>query len=222
MKKITFLVSAMFFAFSGVLVSCTANDELEAETVGYSYSASDVEEILELQAEYGVEFEFKKFSYSPLPSVDDMESLCKLIVAMQSSVRHGVKVGNGFVFSTGKQKQNRTRSLSWDIEKYSGSHSDVEYDGDCGEVRYTVEWSDVYVTRDGGLSGSVTCDIDCNSSDWDVSVYDFDYHFEGTSTLVFEIEVQARIYSDGGAPSYGIGDSNKDFVRFTISGECSI
>lgn len=221
MKKIYLSVIATLVAVSGILVSCTADDEFEANQPAYSYSASEVQEILELQEEYGVDFSFKQTSDRPLPSVENMEELCKLIVQMQSAAKRGQKEGNKILFSPRKTRAN----LDWDIEKYSGSYDGSELNTRCGDIYYTIAWKDVYTTRDGGVSGTFECFVDGTSSYWDVSLDNFNYHFEGTTTLVFDITIKARYYDGFGSSSSsgsGIGDNDRDFVIFHIEGECSI
>ncbi len=204
MTKIGFIATSLMVATAGLFVSCSADDDtLASEQSAYSYSASEIQEILELQEEYGVKFEMPTSTNGHLPSIESIENLCKAIVLMQSSSKHGIKKGNKIVFSP---KRRRLAKIPSDAETYSGSDGGTHTENGW-KISYEVTWENVSPTLPGG---SVNCSIDASVKDWDFSVYDFDYHFEGSSTIVYTITVKA--------------DNLKDhsYIKFYIDGECNM
>ena len=186
MTKIGFIATSLMVATAGMFVSCSADDDtLTSEQSAYSYSASEVQEILELQEEYGVKFSFQQSGNVPLPSIKKMEELCKIITTMQSSTNHGIKGKNSVHFSNARKRSSK---IEYGGENYSGSWKDSDSANKYGTFEYEIFWEDIIPTfeDEGEVGFTILSEPNVKDTYFD---YSFSYDIEGSGTIVYTIHV---------------------------------
>lgn len=144
-------------------LSCASDvdDMPSQENVVNKYSEAEIHKIKQLQEDYEVEFSIPNSSTEPLPSIDEIEELCKMVAKMNTATKHGVKDGNTVRFSV----PHRTRSLSRANESHSGSFKTTGTIDDYAYFDYEITWStsgESYTDVQGKVI-SITC-----FSGWDL------------------------------------------------------
>ena len=130
MKKIYLSVIATLVAVSGILVSCTADDEFEMEQNAREAKAQEMKtQILALAEEYGLDVEVGDLTRGQL--IDDKEALEKIESSFKSicSIKGRYKLtakrnGNAVTVTQDKIQRRRTRSISPTYETF-----DYEFGG---------------------------------------------------------------------------------------------
>ena len=187
MKKFVFSFALLAIAY-GVCVSCTSDDDYYAGGKQYSYSAGELAEIQEMQSEYGVDFEFRKSGDRPLPSLEQMEKLCKAVAIMQQGAKHFVKKGNAAYFTSERKRKTR---IGVDSESYSGEYTTHNSNNGYGIFEYTITWSNVNPTwGTGSVDYSILSEPSISGIYFE---YGFDYSYVGgNGGISYTIYVTAR------------------------------
>lgn len=197
MKKLLILSLSLLAL---VFVGCSSDiDELGGTRSMNEYTPDQIQQIQNLQEEYGVTFDFPTKSEKELPSVKDFEDLCKTFAYLNASKEEVTRVGNSIKCKT-LQKVN-TRAYSQGKEStvkekyYSGNHSgrgEIVGDGkgSYGSVSYEISWSNVNMRH----RGSVTYQINSiySSGGWTIiSDGSFSYFVSSNNELCFSFGFEA-------------------------------
>lgn len=184
MNKKTILLSCLVaLAFAG----CSSDAE---EDEAYQYTTDELCRIHELQEEYGVDFDFPTTADAPLPDVDDVEALCRMLSKMRSASRHAEVRGDTATFTT---RSRVVRKSGNRVESYSGSHTGsgtLGVEGKQSEVfEYTITWSNVNATDKIDATGEILSWPYLNN--WTFTEPKFSFSFHASSMLEYTITFTA-------------------------------
>lgn len=179
MKKIT-----LFFAslLTVLFVSCSSDvdDMTMGSTSKYQYSAEELQQIKNLQEEYGVSFEFAKSSDRPLASMKEIEDVCKLVASFNLAVKNVTVKGNT-AYGTNKQKGVLRRGFS-NAKEYSGSYKGTQNIDSYGSFDFEISWTNVNSASDKSkIEGKVL--LITPTSGYSITKTDFDAEFVGSTGI---------------------------------------
>lgn len=184
-------------------IGCSSNDDCQLSNGMYEYSAEQLQEIYQLQEDYGVTFAFPQSSNEQLADMQQIEDICKIVAGIQYSVKNKKKVGNSIQC---KNPIAKTRSANLYRSEFSGSyygHKDV---GTYAIVYYEITWDKLENTSLTGVSCSVE-DIYIRDQAYDVKFKDFTWTFSGTCHLDYKLYFTVRNNSVPGSFEFYIYDS---------------
>lgn len=162
MKKWMLLSISLFVAL--VFTACSAESEDGMGASGMNeFSAEELQQIYQMQEDYGVSFDFPKKSDKPLPSMKEFEELCKFVASINSSKTIIERKGNTIVGTAKPLMRTRAFSSGKEVTKpnkktYSGYHSNsgsLSGNGYSCTFNYEVKWSNVESNGDGDVLGNV-------------------------------------------------------------------
>lgn len=170
-KLLFFSLCLLAIVFAG----CSSDvDELGGKHSMNEYTPEQIQQIQTLQEEYGVTFDFPTKSEKELPSMQEIEDVCKIAASLQACTKNVKVVGN-----TATNKPNgrvkRTRGFGQGME-YSGQnvgHSDI---GSYGIVYYSFKWDNVYNDDVSGFSYTIE---DVYSFGRPITFDKFEYTYNG-------------------------------------------
>ena len=185
-----------------VLTSCSSDYEEENSTNQkvQEYTPAEIQKIKQMQEDYEVKFDIPKQSNKPLPTMEEMEELCKIIAGMNTSKKDTKREGNSIVCSRNNRSVRRSFS---DAQEYSGGYSgsgSLEYNKpgspygsyDFGTFDYIIQWSKTNSSGCGSVSGDVTHIRTENSYFWSIDYTGFSYYYDGAFHIHYCFHFEAR------------------------------
>lgn len=146
MKRQLFYLSLSLLAV--MFAACSSDTDGDGTgRAMYEYTPEQIQQIKNLQEEYGVTFNFPVNSSKGLPPVSDFEDLCKTFAYLNSAKEEVTRSGNTIKCRT--VQRTRTRAFSRGVEEtyYSGSeigHGDLNGNNESyGSFSYLVSWEGV-------------------------------------------------------------------------------
>lgn len=196
-KLLIFSLSLLALVFTG----CSSDtDELGGTRSMNEYTPDQIQQIQNLQEEYGVTFDFPTKSEKELPSVNEIEDVCKIAASLQACTKSLKVVGNTATNKpTGRVK--RTRGFGQGME-YSGQnvcHSDI---GCYGIVYYSFKWDNVYNNDVRGFSYTID---DIYSFGKKITFDKFEYTYSGLRHI--DYTMYFSIYLSSGKIPYELRGS---------------
>lgn len=199
MKRQLFYLSLSLLAV--MFAACSSDTDGDGTgRAMYEYTPEQIQQIKNLQEEYGVTFNFPVNSSKGLPPVSDFEDLCKTFAYLNSAKEEVTRSGNTIKCRT--VQRTRTRAFSRGVEETYYSGSEIGY-GDLngnnesyGSFSYLVSWEGV----NSGHSKNVSYQIYSLQSYgvWELDLVKFSYNVGGTSlyyTFEFEAYNSKYLYS---------------------------
>ncbi len=174
MKNLMLLSICLLGAF--VFAACSADTEDRTGGSGMNeFSTEELQQIYQMQEDYGVSFDFPKKSDKALPTMQEIETICQIAASLQASTKHTKIVGNSLTNCS--SNRIRTRGFSKGME-YSGSRTGYRDIGSAAILYYTLVWSNVTKDHVGNFQYSID-DIVCREESYSVSFTKFSYEFSG-------------------------------------------
>lgn len=218
-----FLALVAFVGLGIVMAGCSAEEDDDADrtSLTYKYTAAQLQEIADLQEEYGVTLsDLITESDAPLPTVEDMHALISLVASFQQAPERQIgKTNNGIMYSNGGCQHSMF--LSPNVETYSGSKKESQTNN-YGTFEFTVTWNNVPNTGGGGdVSVEVTKAEDPKHI-WNIEYQRFRCSFSGfyglNYTLIFVAWKNVREYDQK------LGRTVDRTYRYTfnVSGGCNM
>lgn len=195
MKKWMLLSISLLVAF--VFAACSADSEDGMGTSSMNeFSADELQQIYQMQEDYGVSFDFPQKSDKPLPSMEEIETVCQIAASLQASIKHAKVEGNSLTnYGSAKIK---TRGFSKGME-YSGSCTGSSDIGTVAILYYTLTWGNVNKDNISNFKYSID-DIVCRDASYSVSFSNFTYGFSGA----YHIDYTFTFKISRGGPSYTV------------------
>lgn len=181
------------------LAACFADSEDGTSTL-YEYSVDEIQQIYQLQEDYGVAFDFSKKSTKVLPTVKDFEELCQLMASLNAIKPQYVQNRNEVVGTISPKIQTR----SWNgCMEYSGSYrgeGEVRnpYRNETyGSAKFIVYWEKTNSSGTGSVSAEVY-EIRAKSH-WTLNYDRYSSSYEGGCglkvTFYFTAALSGSLYS---------------------------
>lgn len=196
MKKKNFIpVFVAVVAMGMVMAGCTAEEDGSADGKVYKYTEAQLQEIADLQEEYGVTLtSFVKESDEPLPTMEDMQNLIAQVAELQSAFKNATRRTDESVAFSNVRKGVHPLMTDSGIETYSGKKSG-DFDSRYGRYSFTIKWSGLDFTRG---NGSVTLEHDEDADyPWRIILKHWEYHLEGGYGIRIKLDyVVKKVNSD--------------------------
>ena len=184
MKKLfIFSLSLLALVFTG----CSSDtDELGGTRSMNEYTPEQIKQIQTLQEEYGVTFDFPTKSEKELPSMNEIEDVCKIAASLQACTKNLKMEGN--TFKSTKKRTLKTRGFSQGQE-FSGEHTRSANIGTYGHFDYEITVSNL--TPTSGSASVRVINLIIEDLDYDISYYDCEKKFTGSRhldyTFIFKV-----------------------------------
>ena len=173
--------------------ACSADSEDGMSTAQMKeFSTEELQQIYQMQEDYGVSFDFPKKSDKQLPSMEELETICQIAASLQSSTKYTKIVGNSLTNCS--SNKTRTRGFSKGME-YSGSRTGSHDIGSAAILYYTLTWSNVDKDHIGDFQYRID-DIVYRDSSYSVSFIDFDYEFTGAYHIDYTFTFSIRHWNE--------------------------
>ena len=173
-------------------MSCSSDsDEFPvSECKEYKYSNEEIMQINKLKEDYNVDFENPSKSDKPLPTIKEMEELCKMIASLNSSARKTTRNGNSITNVTPKRVRRRAFS---DALEYSGSYEGRgTIDNYNCEFDYKVSWKNTNTSGCGDVKGEVIQIRESGAGSWRLVYVGFSYGYAASHTLRYTFLFEAN------------------------------
>lgn len=191
MKNLVLLSISLFVAF--VFAACSADSEDGMGANGMNeFSAEELQQIYQMQEDYGVSFDFPKKSDKPLPSMKELEEVCQIADSLQASTKHLKKIGTSL--TNHDSRIVKTRGFGQGME-YSGKCTGTKSIGSVAIVYYSLDWNNVDKDNISDFTYSID-DIICYNSSYSVTLDKFTYSYSGSChinyTFTFDVNYLGR------------------------------
>lgn len=192
-NKMKNLVTAFFCCLMVALCMSCSSDSDESpvsECKEYKYSNEEIRQINKLKEDYNVDFENPSKSDKPLPTIKEMEELCKMIASLNSSARKTTRNGNSITNVTPKRVRRRAFS---DALEYSGSYEGRgTIDNYNCEFDYKVSWKNTNTSGCGDVKGEVIQIRESGAGSWRLVYVGFSYEYRASHTLRYTFHFEAN------------------------------